>query len=216
MTTLFSNDLFTQAPIVGIVRNLPADVIRQLLPVYREAGLTTIEITMNTPGAVDCIRQARQQYPNDLNIGAGTVCTPDDLEQALDAGAQFIVTPILDESVIRTCVDRGVPVFPGAFTPTEIYRAWTLGAPMVKVFPTTTLGPAYIKDLKGPLPQVRLLPTGGVSLSTIRQFFDAGATGVGVGSHLFDAALIKARDWNGLTIHFQEFLKRLPSQHQPA
>ena len=216
MITNYSNKLFAQAPIVGIVRNLPPDVITQLLPVYREAGLTTIEITMNTPGAVDCIRQARQQYPDGLNIGAGTVCTLDDLEQALDAGAQFIVTPILDESVIRTCVERRVPIFPGAFTPTEIYRAWTLGASMVKVFPTTSLGPAYIKDLKGPLPRVKLLPTGGVSLGTIQQFFNAGATGVGIGSHLFDASLIKARNWDGLKLHFQEFLKRLPNQYQTA
>ncbi|CCH57189.1 2-dehydro-3-deoxyphosphogluconate aldolase/4-hydroxy-2-oxoglutarate aldolase [Fibrisoma limi BUZ 3] len=216
MTTNYSNELFAQAPIVGIVRNLPPDVITQLLPVYQEAGLTTIEITMNTPGAVDCIREARQHYPTGLNIGAGTVCTLDDLEQALDAGAQFIVTPILDELVIRTCVERGVPIFPGAFTPTEIYRAWALGASMVKVFPTTSLGPAYIKDLKGPLPHVKLLPTGGVSLNTLQQFFDAGATGVGVGSHLFDASLINNRNWSGLKLHFQEFLKRLPNQYQTA
>jgi len=206
----FSPALFAKAPIVGIIRNLPVEEVIELLPLYREAGLTTLEITMNTPGAEDLIRYAATHYAGHLNIGAGTICTTDDLEKALAAGAQFIVTPIIDESVIRVCVTNGTPIFPGAFTPSEIYKAWRLGASMVKVFPTTSLGPEYIKDLKGPLNQIKLMPTGGVSLTNMEQFFKAGADGLGIGSGLFDKALIKARDWAGLTAHFREFIKRLP------
>ncbi len=208
---VFSPELFAQAPIVGIARGLSADAIAQILPRYREAGLTTLEITMNTPDAEALIRYALEHYGDSLNIGAGTVCTTDDLDRALAAGAQFIVTPILDESVVRACVARGVPIFPGAFTPSEIYRAWALGASMVKVFPCTSLGPAYIRDLKGPLNPIKLLPTGGVSLTNMTQFFEAGADGLGIGSELVDKALIKAQDWSGLTAHFQKFLAQLPA-----
>lgn len=108
----FSWELFSKAPIVGIIRGLSAEDIDHILPVYREAGLTTIEITMNTAGAATIIQNAIKYHNEGLNIGAGTVCTLDDLDQALDAGAQFIVTPIIDKKVIKTCVKRGVPIFP--------------------------------------------------------------------------------------------------------
>jgi 2-dehydro-3-deoxyphosphogluconate aldolase/(4S)-4-hydroxy-2-oxoglutarate aldolase len=104
-----------------------------------------------------------------------------------------------------------VPVFPGAFTPTEIYEAWSLGASMVKVFPATSLGPGYIKDLKAPLSQIKLLPTGGVTLSNLADFFGAGADGVGIGSQLFDKRLIQDKNWTGLKAHFQEFATKLPA-----
>ncbi len=154
--SLFSWELFRSAPIVGIIRQLSPDDVSQILPVYQAVGLKTVEITMNTPGAETMIRSALQQYPVGLNIGAGTVCSETDLERALVAGAQFIVTPVINKNVIKRCVNEGVPIFPGAFTPSEIYRAWRLGASLVKVFPTTSLGPEYIKDLKGPLNQIRL------------------------------------------------------------
>ncbi|GAB3694593.1 bifunctional 4-hydroxy-2-oxoglutarate aldolase/2-dehydro-3-deoxy-phosphogluconate aldolase [Spirosoma flavus] len=207
----FSWELFTQMPIVGIIRNVAVDDIQQILPIYRESGLTTIEITMNTPGAEEVIRYAREHYAEGLNIGAGTVCTKDDLKKALDAGAQFIVTPILDKKVIKSCVKANVPIFPGAFTPSEVYKAWKLGASMVKVFPTTTLGPGYIKDLKAPLNQIKLVPTGGVDLKNMTDFLKAGADGLGIGSHLFDKNLISKKDWAGLTAHFQEFVHQLRS-----
>ena len=206
----FSWDLFKQAPIVGIIRGLPADAVRQLLPRYREAGLTTIEITMNTPGATDLITHAVQHEGRGLNIGAGTVCTEADLERALAAGAQFIVTPVLNKKVMKRCVKQGIPIFPGAFTPSEIYKAWSLGAPMVKVFPTTTLGPTYINDVKAPLNQLKLLPTGGITLANMGEFLKAGADGLGIGSHLFDKKLINDQDWEGLKTHFRKFVSQLP------
>ncbi|HEV7380654.1 MAG TPA: bifunctional 4-hydroxy-2-oxoglutarate aldolase/2-dehydro-3-deoxy-phosphogluconate aldolase [Dyadobacter sp.] len=205
----FSWELFYKAPIVGIVRNLSMEVVKEILPLYREAGLTTIEITMNTPGATDMIRYARSNEGKGLNIGAGTVCTKDELEKALEAGAQFIVTPILDKKVVKACIKQKVPVFPGAYTPSEIYKTWALGAPVVKVFPATVLGPEYIKDILGPLDQLKLMPTGGVSLENMDQFLKAGAVGLGIGGQLFDKTLIQNQDWEGLLAHFKSFVAKL-------
>lgn len=206
---LFSWTLFAKAPLIGIVRNLSLAEVSAILPLYRDAGLTTIEITMNTPDAEAIIQYALHHHPDGLNVGAGTVCTMADLERALAAGAQFIVTPILNKRVIRSCVRRDIPIMPGAFTPSEIYEAWSLGASLVKVFPATSLGPAFISDLKAPLGQIKLLPTGGITLNNLTDFIRAGADGVGVGSQLFDRTLIGEQNWTGLRAHFQQFVDRL-------
>src|SRR6478736_5646125 len=161
-------------PVVGIVRNMDMDDFKQILPVYIEAGLTNIEVTLNTPGAPGMIEYANHEYGNTLVTGAGTICDLEDLRTALNAGAKFIVTPITDISVIEECTLQEIPVFPGAFTASEIYQAWKAGASMVKVFPAGSVGPNYIKDIKGPLNQVKLMPTGGVDLLNILDFFKAG------------------------------------------
>ncbi|MCE6992144.1 bifunctional 4-hydroxy-2-oxoglutarate aldolase/2-dehydro-3-deoxy-phosphogluconate aldolase [Dyadobacter sp. CY323] len=205
----FSEELFRKAPLVGIIRNVALEDVKQILPIYREAGLTTIEITMNTPGATEMIRYALANESDGLNIGAGTVCTKDDLEAALEAGAQFIVTPVINKKVIKSCVKKKVPIFPGAFTPTEIYNAWTLGATMVKIYPATSLGPEYIKDLKAPMNQLKLLPTGGVGLENMTAFLKAGANGLGIGGQLFDKKMIQEKNWDGLKNHFREFVQKL-------
>ena len=205
----FDWTLFNQAPIVGIVRNLSLEEVASILPVFRVAGLTTIEITMNTPDAANIIRYALEHENKGLNIGAGTVCTKSDLDLALDAGAQFIVTPVISKKVIKSCVKKGLPIFPGAYTPTEIYKAWRLGATMVKIYPATALGPDYIKDVKAPLNQLKLLPTGGVSLDNMSDFLDAGADGLGIGGQLFDKKLIHDKNWDGLRNHFKQFVQKL-------
>lgn len=205
----FSWELFNKAPLVGIIRNISPEDVKRILPIYREAGLTTVEITMNTPGATDMIRYALENERYGLNIGAGTVCTKEDLEAALEAGAQFVVTPVISKKVIKSCVKKGIPVFPGAFTPTEIYNAWTMGASMVKIYPATSLGPEYIKDLKAPMNQLKLLPTGGVGLENMSAFLKAGANGLGVGGQLFDKKLIQEKDWDGLKAHFLQFAQKL-------
>ncbi len=210
-TRTFSWELFKKVPIIGIIRGLSVEEVRQILPLYREAGLTTIEITLNTPDAEAMIQHALEHESNGLNIGAGTVCTEDDLEKALNAGAQFIVTPILAKNVIKLGVKRGVPIFPGAFTPTEIYNAWSLGASMVKVYPATSLGPDYIKDLKAPMNQLKVLPTGGINLGNMAAYIKAGADGLGIGSELFNKALIRDKNWSGLKSHFEEFVQKMYS-----
>lgn len=206
---VFSEELFLKVPIVGIVRGMPVEDITAIFPIYMAAGLTTIEITMNTAGAADMIRFAVEHYSGQLNIGAGTVCTDDELETAINAGAQFIVTPVINERIIKRCVEMNIPIFPGAFTPTEIYNAWSFGATMVKVFPNGLLGAGYIKDVKAPLNHIKLIPTGGVTIDNILDFKKAGADGYGIGSHLFNKELIKAKNWAGLEAHFAEFVKKI-------
>lgn len=202
----FSWESFSAVPIVGIIRNLSFDTIEKILPIYCSSGLTTLEITLNTPCANEIIKFARDKYAGLLNIGAGTVCDIQDLKVALDSGAQFIVTPILDEKLISECCNLDIPIFPGAFTPTEIYKAWKMGASMVKVYPATSLGPEYIRDIKAPLNQIKLMPTGGVSLDNIDAFRKAGADAYGIGSQLFDKTLIHKQDWIGLENHFKKHI----------
>lgn len=207
----FSWNGFSKVPIVGIIRNLSFDTIEKILPIYLSAGLTTIEITMNTQAAAEIIRFAADKYKGQLNVGAGTVCNTDDLDLAIKAGSQFIVTPILDPDVVQACVSKNIPVFPGAYTPTEIYQAWKLGASMVKVYPATSLGPEYIKDVKAPLTNIKLMPTGGINLDNIQTFIKAGADGLGIGSQLFDKTLIKDENWDGLELHFKQYVSKLNS-----
>tara|TARA_R110002020_G_scaffold413245_1_gene622927 strand:- start:42 stop:689 length:648 start_codon:yes stop_codon:yes gene_type:complete len=195
-------DKFNSAPIVGIIRGQSLDAVLKITEAYQDAGLTTLEVTMNTPGAASMISTLRGEFPA-LNIGAGTVCNLTELREGIDAGAQFIVTPIIYDLVIEHAVNENIPVFPGAFSPTEIYKAWTLGASAVKLFPATQLGVQFIKDVLGPLDQVKLLPTGGVSKANIKSFFEAGSYGVGMGSSLIDKKLVDMGDFNGLKNHFE-------------
>lgn len=208
----FSWPLFAQSPVVGIVRHLTAAEVAQILPIFVDSGLTTIEITMNTPGAGAMIRDAVNRYPTQLNIGAGTVRTLADLDAALLAGAQFIVTPTLNIAVIKWCVAQNVPIFPGAFTPTEIEKAYNLRASMVKVYPAGVLGPDYIRDVKAPLSDIKLLPTGGIGLENLSAFMRAGADGVGMGSQLFDKSLIRGQDWARLGSHFRAVVSAVHRQ----
>lgn len=191
----FSPDRFRELPVVGILRGFPLEILPPLIEATMEGGLTTIEVTMNTPGAAEQIETITRLAGDRMNVGAGTVTTMDELEAALEAGASFIVTPIVVPEVVRRCVERQIPVFPGAFTPTEIFTAWQLGATMVKVFPANQLGPSYIKNVKAPLDQIDLLATGGVTVESLADYAAAGASGFGVGSPLFHQDRIAARDW---------------------
>ena len=206
--------LFHKAPIVGIARGIDQDSMHQVATTFVSAGLTTLEITMNTKNALETIARLAGEFPS-LNIGAGTVCNLEQLEEALDAGAQFIVTPILSEKVITKAVSLEIPIFPGAFSPTEVYNAWSWGASAVKIFPATQLGPQYIKDIKAPLNEVLVLPTGGVSLTTIKSFFQAGATGVGMGGSLLKKELIAKQDFEGLKAHFTAVKNEIAEFIQP-
>ncbi|HLT07114.1 MAG TPA: bifunctional 4-hydroxy-2-oxoglutarate aldolase/2-dehydro-3-deoxy-phosphogluconate aldolase [Cyclobacteriaceae bacterium] len=208
MKRSFSHELFHQMPLVGILRGFPAAKMTKIAAVYAKAGLTTLEITMNTQGATDTIADLIAAVDGKLNVGAGTVCNMEDLDKALTAGAQFIVAPIMDEEVIRKCVTLNVPVFPGAYTPTEIYKAWSLGATMVKVFPAGKLGPGYLKEVLAPLNQIQLLPTGGISLDNMAEFIKAGAKGFGIGSALIPKQLVEQEAWEELHQHFVQFVTR--------
>ena len=204
---------FDKMPVVGILRNVPLNVIEAILPYYKKAGFTTLEITMNSENVCEIISRLSEDNP-EMNIGAGTVCTMADLKKALDAGASFIVTPILDTAVVIYCKEHTIPIFPGAYTPLEIYTADKLGATAVKIFPATQLGPGYIKDVLAPLPNLKLLPTGGVSVNNIASFFKVGAIGVGMGSSLFDKTLIASKDYDGLFQHFKKIAKEVTNARQ--
>lgn len=205
MNKSFSIDLFEKMPVVGIMRNISPESMNILTALYLEAGLTTLEITMNSEGAVNTLAELSKKYGTKLNIGAGTVLTLEELNRALSAGAQFIVTPVLNEAVIKSCVKVGIPVFPGAYTPTEIYKAWEMGAGMVKVFPASKLGVAYIKEVLAPMRFLKLLPTGGVTLENCLDFLKEGAAGVALGSNLFPQKLIQDRKWDELKELFRQF-----------
>lgn len=195
MSATFNTALFQKLPVVGILRFFKRAEVEKLVPASVDGGLNTIEVTMNSAGATDLIRLTCDLMGEKGNVGAGTVTTLEALDQALAAGASFIVTPAVIPDVIRACVERKVPVMPGAMTPTEILTAWRLGATMVKVFPADQLGPGHIKAVKAPFPEIPLMPTGGVTVETLPAFKKAGADAFGVGGPLFDPKQVAAGNW---------------------
>jgi 2-dehydro-3-deoxyphosphogluconate aldolase / (4S)-4-hydroxy-2-oxoglutarate aldolase len=206
---LFSWEMFNSMPLVGIMRNFKQVDIENILPAYTDSGLNTIEVTMNSAGAIGSIEHIAKNFSGRLNVGAGTVLTKDELDIALKAGAQFIVTPVINLQIIDRCRQLKIPIFAGAYTPTEILTAWNAGADMVKVFPMVGDALEYIKAVRGPLPHIKLLPTGGVNLDNCTSFFKAGASGIGAGSQLFDKDMIANRDWQSLHDHFAQFVKKI-------
>jgi 2-dehydro-3-deoxyphosphogluconate aldolase/(4S)-4-hydroxy-2-oxoglutarate aldolase len=180
---------------IGLVPVLRAESVEQALTLagaIADGGVTVLEITMTVPGAIQVMRKLAEQRP-DILIGAGTVLDAETARMCILEGAQFVVSPALNLDTITMCHRYSIAVLPGALTPTEVITAWQAGADVVKVFPASAVGGAkYLTALKGPLPQVKLIPTGGVSLATARDFLDAGAFALGVGSDLVDAKAVAA------------------------
>jgi len=172
--------------VVAVIRMKDAGKLRAVIDAIAEGGVRAIEVTMSVPGAVGLIAQLAPVLPSSILFGAGTVTDAATARAVIDAGAQYIVSPVFRREVIDVCHERGIAVAPGCFTPTEILDAHEYGADVVKVFPATALGPSYIKDVRAPLPQVRLMPTGGVTLDNAGDWIRAGAIAVGVGSALLD------------------------------
>jgi 2-dehydro-3-deoxyphosphogluconate aldolase / (4S)-4-hydroxy-2-oxoglutarate aldolase len=172
--------------IVAVVRSQDSGQLVEVVRALAEGGVTVAEITMTVPGALDVVRQVRQALGDKVLLGAGTILDPETARAALLAGAEYIVAPTVNLEVIKLCRRYDKLVMPGAFTPTEILTAWEAGADIVKVFPADVVGPAFFKAVRGPLPQVRLLPTGGVDLNTAADFLKAGACCLGVGGQLVE------------------------------
>lgn len=185
-------DAIEREGIVAVIRIKEPEKLRAVVDAIAEGGVRALEVTMTVPGAVDLIRELAPTLPADFVLGAGTVLDAETVNRVVDAGAQFVVSPVFRRSVIQVCHDRGVPAMPGCFSPTEILDAWEAGADVVKVFPATALGPGFFKDLRGPLPQVKMMPTGGVTLDNAGDWIRAGAVAVGVGTALLDAQAIAA------------------------
>jgi 2-dehydro-3-deoxyphosphogluconate aldolase / (4S)-4-hydroxy-2-oxoglutarate aldolase len=176
--------------IVAVIRLRDGARLRGVVDALADGGVTAMEVTMTVPGAVGLIEALARDLPEGFILGAGTVLDPETARQVILAGAQFLVSPVLSVPTIELAHRYDVAIMPGCFTPTEILTAWQHGADVVKVFPATALGPGYIKDVKAPLPQVKLMPTGGVSLSNAGEWIAAGACAVGVGSALLDGRAI--------------------------
>jgi len=187
--------LVERTGVVAIIRLKDGSLVRGLVDALLEGGVRALEITMTVPGAVDLIRGIAPSLPAGFSLGAGTVLDGTTASRVIDAGAAFVVTPILQRDVIRVCGERQVPVMPGCFTPTEIFEAAAAGADIVKVFPATSLGPGYLKDVHGPLPHLKLMPTGGVSLDNAAEWIRGGAVAVGIGSALLDPAALAAKNF---------------------
>ena len=177
--------------IVAIIRAPSSEQLVDVAWALAEGGIDVIEVTFTVPGVLDILASVRKELGDRILLGAGSVLDPETARAALLAGAEFIVAPTVNLDVIALCKRYGKLVMPGAFTPTEIVTAWQAGADIVKVFPADIGGPAYLKALHGPLPQVRLLPTGGVNLETLGDFMKAGACAVGLGSALVEAQAVR-------------------------
>lgn len=178
--------------VVAVIRLKDPGALRAVVDALADGGVRAIEVTMTVPRAIDLIAELAPTLPPDLVLGAGTVLDAATARAAVAAGARYVVSPVFRPDVLRACHEAGAAAIPGCFTPTEILDATEAGADVVKLFPATPLGPAFLRDLRGPLPALRVLPTGGVSAANAGEWIRAGAVAVGVGSALVDAASVEA------------------------
>ncbi len=199
--------LLTNPGIIAIVRAQQATQVVPLFEALIAGGINAIEITMTTPNALAAIREARAQLGDRAIVGVGTVLNAYTCQSALDAGAEFVVTPICRTDLVSIAHTAGCPIMLGAYTPTEAQLAHEAGADFVKLFPADSLGPAYIKALRAPLPHLRLVPTGGVDLHNVADFLKAGCAALGVGSSLVSAKILQEADWPELTRRATAFVK---------
>jgi 2-dehydro-3-deoxyphosphogluconate aldolase/(4S)-4-hydroxy-2-oxoglutarate aldolase len=203
--------------LVPVVRATSAEEATAAAEAIRAGGVPILEITLTVPGAVEIIAALTRRLGDAAIVGAGTVLDAASARECMDAGAAFVVSPGLDVPTIEACRLRGVPVFPGALTPTEVITAWKAGATAVKIFPANAVGgAAYIRALKAPLPQVDMLPTGGVSLTTAADFIHAGAMALGVGGDLVDLAAIRRGDVAAITEKARLYVAAVAQARQPS
>lgn len=197
---------FIKQPILGILRGVKQDVLEPLLDTIIISGLGTIEITMNTKDAPSLIKKCVKYSKGRLTIGAGTVLDMKSLTNALDAGATFVVMPVLVKDVVAYCAKNEIPVFPGALSPSEIYECWVSGATMVKVFPAGFLGPKYFKEIKGPFSEIELLACGGVTAENMSEYFSSGASAIAFGASVFRNDWLIKKDFKSIEESIKKFI----------
>ena len=180
--------------IVAILRGADPDSVLAIIAALHEGGITNVEVTLNSPNALELIRKACDVMGDRMLVGAGTVLDPEGARAAIDAGARFIISPALDEDTVRYTLDAGIVSIPGALTPTEILKSYRMGADIVKVFPASA-GPGYIRDVRAPLSHIPLMPTGGIRPDNIRAYLDAGGVAFGIGSALVNARVPVTEDY---------------------
>jgi 2-dehydro-3-deoxyphosphogluconate aldolase/(4S)-4-hydroxy-2-oxoglutarate aldolase len=212
-----NNDISAAIREIGIVAIMRAKSSEQLLvaaDAVKAGGVNAIEVTMTTPGAIGVIQEATSKYGDEVIFGVGSVLDPETARAAILAGAQFVVCPTLNLKTIEMCKRYSVPVVPGAYTPTEVLTAWEAGADMVKIFPASVGGPAYIKAILAPLPQVKLVPVGGVNLQTTADFIRAGSEIVGVGSSLINQKLLETQEFSKISENASRFREEVQKGRQ--
>ena len=201
--------LLQQTPAIAVIRTAKIEQGRQMALAVAAGGIQLIEITWNSDRPTELIQQLRVELPN-CTIGTGTLLTLDQLKEAIAAGAQFLFTPHVDPVMIQTAVAHSIPIIPGALSPTEIVTAWQAGASCVKVFPVSSVGGAsYIKSLQGPLGNIPLIPTGGVTLETAKEFIAAGAIAVGLSGQLFPQQLVAQENWSAIAQLAKNLMQQL-------
>jgi len=197
-----------EVPVIGILRGVEGDFFGEVMQISFAAGLTAMEVTMNTPGAEEIVARYRPAVPEGRLLGMGTIRNLEEARRGVGAGAMFLVTPNLDLKVIQYARTEGIPIVAGALTPTEVYAAWAAGADLVKVFPCGGMGgPQYLKDLRGPFDQPRLVAVGGVSLANLAEYFAAGATAVGVSTSLFGTKALQEKNLEQIGENVKIFLE---------
>ncbi|MEY3602338.1 MAG: bifunctional 4-hydroxy-2-oxoglutarate aldolase/2-dehydro-3-deoxy-phosphogluconate aldolase [Armatimonadota bacterium] len=199
------SDTVSAAGLIAIVRSKSDAFCFEAVTALGVAGCNVVEATLTTPGALNLVTDVRERQPN-ITMGIGSVLCVDHVLAAVDAGAQFVVTPVLNTAVIKACNDADLPIVCGAYTPTEAQTAHDAGADFVKLFPADTLGAKYIKALLAPLPHLRIIPTGGVDVTTIPELFSAGCIAVAAGSNLVSEALLVNRDSDGISARARLFV----------
>jgi 2-dehydro-3-deoxyphosphogluconate aldolase/(4S)-4-hydroxy-2-oxoglutarate aldolase len=207
-------DLILETGVVAMMRAKNSDQLLSAAQAVLAGGVKAIEVTMTTPGALDVIWQATGQFGSDVLFGVGSVLDPETARAAILAGAQFVVCPTLNLKTIEVCNRYSVPIMPGAYTPTELLTAWEAGASLVKVFPASVGGPAYIKAVKAPLPQIRLAAVGGVNLDNTAEFIRAGTEVVGVGGELVNQNLLDTKDFATITERARGFCQEVEKGRQ--
>jgi len=202
-------NLIRETGVIAIMRAQSSDQLIAAADAIKAGGVRVIEVTMTTPGALDVIAEATQRYGEDVLFGAGSVLDAETTRAAMLAGAGFVVAPTLNLDVVALCNRYSIPVMPGCFTPTEMLTAWEAGADMVKLFPASIGGPAFIKAIRAPLPQLEIVPVGGVNLDTAADFIRNGAAALGVGSSLVNQKLLDAGDMEELTRRAARFIEEV-------
>ncbi len=199
-----------EIPVIGILRGIEAGFFKDVMNTSFSAGLQAIEITMNTKDAPQIVSSNRPNVPPGKLLGMGTIRSIDEAKIAVKAGAMFLVTPNTDTQVIEYAVSKDVPVIAGAFTPTEVYTAWSAGASMIKVFPCGMFGPKYIRELRGPFDQIPLVAVGGINSNNIKEYFEAGACAVGAGTSLFGRKALMEHNLEEIGKNVNTFISLCP------
>jgi 2-dehydro-3-deoxyphosphogluconate aldolase / (4S)-4-hydroxy-2-oxoglutarate aldolase len=202
--------------IVAVIRIKDPERLQGVVDAIAEGGIQAMEVTMTVPGAIELIAGLAPRMPPGFLLGAGTVTDADTARRVIDAGAQFIVSPVFRRQVLAVCRERDVASMPGCFSPTEILDAWEEGADIVKVFPASVLGPAFFRDLRGPLPHVKVMPTGGVTLDNAGEWLKAGAVAVGVGAALLEAKAVAEGDWRRLQANAERIVASVRTAREQA